>query len=492
MSGSARLTSLSGLAPSARLPGYRPEDHDVGIVHLGLGAFHKAHQAVFTDDALMRSGGNWRIVGASLRSADVADSLNPQNGLYTLLERGQAGTSARIVGSIAAVIAANRDPTALLAAMTRPQTKIVSVTVTEKAYGIVRATGEVDTAHPAIANDLAGPENPVGILGFLTRALQARRQRGLPPLTVLCCDNLPDNGTLLGAGVLDFAGRIDAGLRDWIADHVSFPSTMVDRITPASTARTFADAEALTGFVDLAAVETEAFSQWVIEDNFVAGRPDWEAGGTIFTHQVKPFEHMKLRMLNGSHSMMAYAGFLSGHAYVRDVMTSPALKALVERHLGAAAATLDVLPEIELSDYAAELADRFSNPSIAHETYQIAMDGSQKMPQRIFEPAMVAADRGQNLDAFAFATAVWMRYCLGRGDDGLGYDLRDPIGDRLSLLANDNRSSGDAIFAAISSLPDLMPARLAALPLFRKSVADKLDHALNAGMDALIAKETRG
>jgi fructuronate reductase len=492
MSGKERLSGLSGIASTASVPAYSPEEHGCGIVHLGVGAFHKAHQAVYTDDALVRSGGNWRIVGASLRSADVADALNPQNGFYTLLERGQGGTSARVIGSIATVIAANREPEALLAAMANAETKIVSLTVTEKAYGIIREKETIDPWHPAIAHDLERPHAPQGALGYIVRALQLRRQAGTSPFTVLCCDNLPENGKLLKAGVLDFAGRIDPGLRDWIAGKVTFPSTMVDRITPASTDRTFADAEALTGFADLAAVETEPFTQWVIEDDFVAGRPDWEAGGAIFTDNVTPYEHMKLRMLNGSHSMMAYAGFLSGKTYVRDVMTSPALKKLVERHFAAAAATLDPLPGIDFADYASQLGERFSNPAIAHETYQIAMDGSQKMPQRIFAPALVALERHQDIEAFAFATAIWVRYCLGRKDDGSPYDIRDPMADSLGAVFNGHGGTAEDIYFKIAGIRNLIPFALSGNANFQTRTISKLRSLLEQGVVPTIEAEAAG
>lgn len=489
MSARARLTALAAVSPAARIPSYAPADHGVGIVHLGLGAFHKAHQAAYTDAALARSGGDWRILGASLRSYDVADALNAQNGLYTLIERGAGGAQARVIGSIAGAIAASLDRQPLLNAMAAPQTRIISLTVTEKAYGILRGEASVDPSHPAIAHDLHAPETPMGVLGYLTRALAIRRAKSLGPLTVLCCDNLPDNGRLLAAGVLDFAGRVDPSLRDWVAQNISFPSTMVDRITPASTDQTARDAASLTGLDDRAAVETEPFTQWVIEDRFVAGRPDWEAGGAIFTDHVAPFENMKLRMLNGAHSMMAYAGFLSGKTYIRDVMASPALAALVARHLDAAAGTLAGIAGMDYADYARTLITRFANPSIAHQTYQIAMDGSQKMPQRIFAPALDALKRGQDLNAFSFATAAWIRYCLGRAEDGAAYDLRDPLAEKIASKLSASQSSATELVGAMASLTDVIPPRLSSAAPFRTQVEDKLQSMLTVGVSAAIAAE---
>ena len=319
------------------LPGVRRPSHTArskagpGIVHLGVGAFHRAHQAIYTDDALAAEGGDWRITGVSLRGTDIADALNPQDGLYTVLIPGSNGSSeARIIGSIAQVITARRQPDSVLAALVAPATRIVSLTVTEKAYGIDRSSGQVLPDHPNIAPDLLAPTAPSGPVGLIVEALRRRRAAGSPAFTVLCCDNLPKNGSLVRGGVLDFAARVDPGLRDWIATAVAFPSTMVDRITPSVTDATLSLAERVTGLIDLAAIETEPFTQWVIEDRFSADRPAWDAGGALFVDDVSPYETMKLRMLNGSHSLIAYAGYVAGHRYVRDVMAQPTFAPLVD------------------------------------------------------------------------------------------------------------------------------------------------------------------
>lgn len=486
-----RLSALADVNGPARLPGYDPAAHGAGIVHVGAGAFHRAHQAVFTDDALAQSGGDWRITGISLRGADVADALNPQNGIYTLIERGPEGAQARIIASIDHVIAASRDRAAPLAALAAPAARIVTLTVTEKAYGIDRAAMAADPNHPAVAADLADPRRPQGVLGLLVEGLRLRRAAGLTPFTVLCCDNLPDNGGLLRAGVTDFARRIDPDLAKWIADEAAFPSSMVDRITPAATEATLAEAVRLTGCMDLAAVETEPFSQWVIEDYFTAGRPDWEAGGALFVRDVRPYELMKLRILNGSHSMLAYAGFLSGRKYVRDVMGDPALAALVARHLAAAAATLPALSGIDLDAYAAALKARFENPAIAHETFQIAMDGTEKLPQRLLAPAAEIVARGGNAGAFAFAVAAWMRYCLGRTDGGQKYALRDPREAEI-CMALAGAATAESVSAALHSLPGLFAAALKDNAAWRRAVAARLATMLDKGMSEAIRLEAEG
>ncbi|CUH80866.1 fructuronate reductase [Tropicibacter naphthalenivorans] len=338
------LAHLGALPEQVAQPAYDPTAHGVGIVHLGLGAFHKAHQAAYTDSALAASGGDWRILGVSLRSPDPATQLTPQDGLFTLIERSAEGSAARVIGALAGAAHLGTDRAKVLAALTAPQTRIVSVTVTEKGYGIDRATGGVDLSHPAIAHDLAQPDQPIGVAGLLVWALRQRRAAGTPPFTVLCCDNLPENGAMLHGLLMDFTRRAAPDLLDHIRAEVACPSTMVDRITPASTPATLEAAQELLGLQDAAAIETERFTQWVIEDRFPNGRPDWGAAGAQFVDDVRPFEEMKLRMLNGAHSMLAYAGFLAGHKHVSDVMADPGLARLVRRHLRASAATLPPLP----------------------------------------------------------------------------------------------------------------------------------------------------
>jgi fructuronate reductase len=477
-----RLSAASKPAAGVEAPAYDPESCGAGIVHIGLGAFHKAHQAVYTDTALGLAGGDWRITGVSLRSADVASALNPQDGRYLLLVRDEAGDSVRLIGSIAKVLVAPAEPEAVIEAIASPETRIVSLTVTEKAYGIDRATGGVDLTHDVIAHDLQHPERPKGAVGFLVAGLKQRRASEAGPLTILCCDNLPENGRLVRRVVLDFAERVEPALAQWIARTVSFPSSMVDRITPAATPQTLQDAARLSGFEDMAAVETEPFSQWIIENDFAAGRPEWEAAGALFVEDVAPYEKMKLRLLNGTHSLLAYAGFLAGQETVSEAVRNEALRAIAERQMRASAATLPPVPGIDLDAYRAELLARFANRAIRHLTYQIAMDGTEKLPQRICAPLGETLAANGDAGAFAFAVAAWMRYCLGVTDDGHGYDLRDPrqavIAERLDGVPRD----ADAIFDALSALQDVFPAELAGDPRMRGPVVEALSTMLGLGM----------
>ncbi|MGR9165971.1 mannitol dehydrogenase family protein [Rhizobium leguminosarum] len=472
---SERLQTLSGLAPTAKLPAYDRNQLKSGILHLGPGAFFRAHFAPFTDAALAASGGDWGIEVASLRTADVADHLNEQNGLYTMLIRDTSGTVAQVIGPILRAHVATRDPAGLLDRLEDPTIRIVSLTVTEKAYGMDTATGGLDLNHADVAADLANRHAPRGVIGYLVEGLSRRRAKGIAPFTPLSCDNLPSNGAVLKRLVLDFAERVDPSLRQWIEANVPFPSTMVDRITPASTEATYQDAERLTGRQDLAAIETEPFTQWVIEDHFANGRPAWEKAGALMVTDVSAYEKMKLRMLNGAHSLLAYLGYIGGYEFIRDVMDDAGLAALAYRHMHAAARTLDAVPGIDLDDYASELIARFANKAIAHRTYQIAMDGTQKLPQRLLEPATEALAHGDKAETYAIAVAAWMRYAIGEHGNGERYELRDPRAGEIAALIADVPRTGLAISAALFTLPGLFPAALTGHRAWTQDVSDKLE-----------------
>lgn len=481
-------STLPGL-PAGMRPGYDPAAHGTGILHLGLGAFHRAHQAAYTDAALAAGGGDWRIAAVSLRSTGLVDALGEQDGLYTLVERGAEGDRARVIAALSETLAAARDIEPVLARFADPGVRLVTLTVTEKAYGIDRAAMDIDADHPAVAADLAAPRAPSGVLGLLVEGLRRRRAAGLPAPTILCCDNLPENGVLLRAGVLGFARRVDAELAGWIEGAVSFPSSMVDRITPAATDETLARAHDLTGLEDRAAIETEPFTQWVIEDDFPQGRPAWEAAGAVFVADVAPYERMKLRMLNGAHSLIAYAGYLAGHVHVRDAMRDPALSALVDRHMRAAGRTVGALPDIDLDRYRADLLARFANPAIAHQTYQIAMDGTEKLPQRLLAPAVEALEASDDLSTYATAVAAWMRYAQGTDGAGRPHDLRDPREAEIRAVLAKAGPEPAGIATALMALPDLFPAALRDSAAFRDAVVRRLAAMQGAGMAGALAQE---
>ncbi|MFD1200117.1 mannitol dehydrogenase family protein [Brucella gallinifaecis] len=481
-----RLSASASNGTAAIWPGYRPENHGVGIVHLGLGNFARAHLLAYTDTVLAQTGGDWRIVGVSLRGTVVADSLNPQNGYYTMITRGSS-TQARVIGALDRVLAGPDVIRDALDAMLSPDCRIVSLSVTEKGYGIT-SDGQLDRNHPAVAADLANPESPTGVIGLIVAALARRMVLGLSPFTVLSCDNLSHNGQKLRNTALSFAQETHGEqLSSWIESNISFPSSMVDRITPASSAATIKLAAELTGLEDQAAVETEPFTQWVIEDQFCAGRPEWECAGALFVDDVTPYERMKLRMLNGTHSMLAYSGQLSGKILVRDVMADTDHAALVRRHLAAAAATVEGLA-IDLDDYASALCERFSNPEIAHSTAQIAMDGTQKLPQRITAPALETIAAGGSTHPFVFSLASWLAYLVRRNPADQLMPLNDPKASELETALSAAKTPETIIHAVARICPDILPAELTN-GLFGSALQAMLSAILSEGMSAVIKKE---
>ncbi len=430
------FATLPGTAAGVARPGYAPERLPVGIVHLGIGAFHRAHQALYTDDALARAGGAWGICGVSLRSADVRDRMVPQDCLYTTVEVSPAGARRRVVGSVREVLFLGDQRLDAHRRLAARETRIITLTVTEKGYCHEPATGKLDLAHPDIVHDLAQPDASRSVVGLLTWALAERRATHGAPLTLVCCDNLPHNGALLRGLVDVFARARDPALADWIARKVAFPSTMVDRIVPATTAGDIAQNDAALGLEDRAPVVHEPFSQWVIEDAFATERPAWELAGATFTDDVAPFESMKLRLLNASHSAFAYLGFLAGHDFIYQVAAQPDFIALMRRYTAVEVSpTLKIPAGVDVAAYCEALEQRFANRALPHRTQQIAMDGSQKLPQRILATVRANLAAGRPVELAALAVAGWMRYV--RGDDEHGQPIRvsDPLASRFASIA---------------------------------------------------------
>lgn len=447
--------------PAERLTRSRPAPA-VGIVHLGLGAFFRAHGALYVAEATAASGGDWGIVGVSLRSPAIRDALAPQDGAYTLLELGPGGETARVIEAVAEVLVAPESPEAVLARLADPAVRVVTLTVTEKGYCHSPATGRLDLTHPDILHDLANPL-PRSAPGFLVRALARRRQAGHRPFTALTCDNLPSNGRLLRAIVLDLARALDPALADWIAAEARFPSTMVDRIVPATTEADLARVERITGRQDAAPVLHEPFRQWVVEDDFVdAARPDLGAVGVELVTDVAAYEHMKLRMLNGTHSPLAYLGYLAGHETIADTVADPVFAAYVRRLWSREIIpTVEAPPGVDLAAYAERLFERYRNPAIRHRTWQIAMDGSQKLPQRLLGTIAGAFDDGRAVPGLALAVAGWMRYVGGTDERGQPIDVRDPMAARLRTLS-DGAADAEGRVTALLGLREIFPETLAA------------------------------
>ncbi|TPI32206.1 mannitol dehydrogenase family protein [Mesorhizobium sp. B3-1-6] len=453
MSGRLSNATLAELPPEVVVPRYDRKSVAPGIVHLGVGAFHRAHQAAYVDACLADGESDWGIVGVSLRSPDTRDALKPQDGLYTLAIRDSAGERLQVVGSIQSLLVAPEDPGAVLAALTDPRIRIVTLTITEKAY-LRAADGTLDSAHPDIVHDLANPGSPKTAHGFLAEALARRRVAGIPPFTVLCCDNLPANGATLHRLLIEYAKlrdlrlarqgdagaarQGDADLARHVADDVAFPSSMVDRIVPATTDTDRARIAGELGLDDAWPVMTEPFRQWVIEDRFPAGRPAWEKFGVAMVEDVGPFEDMKLRLLNGAHSGIAYLGLLSGHATVDRAFADPSIRQFVDWLWAEAIPTLPQDAGLDTSAYTAELAERFSNTALAHRTAQIANDGSQKLPQRIVASALARLEAGLLPEYLSLVVAAWIAACAARGKTLPEGHFTDPLDAALGDLFGRN------------------------------------------------------
>lgn len=425
-------TTLHRVNPGVAVPGYVRSAQAVGIVHFGIGAFHRAHQAWYTDRAMEKGDTDWMITGVSLRSAGVATQMNPQDGLYTLVERSAGTPRYRVVGSVRNVLVAAEDGDAVIAALAAPQTRIVSFTITEKGY-CRAADGTLD---PALAHSQS-------VYFYLTQGLLRRRKAGLPGLTLLSCDNLADNGRQLARLMSEYLTRHEPGLLDWFEAECTCPATMIDRIVPATTDEDRADAKVVTGLEDAAAVVTEPFSQWVIEDRFAGSRPAWENVGAQLVADVGPYETAKLRMLNGAHSALAYIGLAHGHTFVHEAVADPAIRPLIERVMrDEALPTIHAAPGQDLGEYAASLLDRFGNPALGHRLIQIAMDGSQKIPQRWLETLEVNRTWGRSCPSLLAAAGAWIRHL--RGANG---PVDDPMAARLAaLVRGDDAGAAAALF----------------------------------------------
>ena len=468
--------TLAALDPSVR-PAIDPRAVRTGIVHLGIGAFHRAHQAVYTEDAIAAAGGDWGICGVTERSPAVVEQLAPQDGLYTLAQRGADGERLRVVGSVRELCWAQADPRRVLERIADPAIRLVTLTVSEKGYRHDPATNRLRLDDPGIAADLELREGQT-VVGQLALGLDLRRRRTGAPVTVLCCDNLPDNGRVLGGLVREFAARLpDADrLLGWLEADVRFPSTMVDRITPATTAGDRAQIEAALGVRDEGAVVTEPFSQWVIEDDFAAGRPAWDHAGAILTGDVGPYERIKLRLLNGSHSTIAYLGALAGYEFVADAVSprTPFLGTVRALMTDDVAPTLDVPDGFDLSAYQQQLLDRFANPALCHRTLQIAMDGSQKLPPRLLGTIADRRRAGAEPSLAALGVAAWMRYVSARrSDTGRVLPVDDPLADELAVRLR-GCDDAAAVVGALLSVTAIFGEELAGDDGLRELLTERL------------------
>ncbi len=428
----------------ATLPAYDRRKLTPGIVHIGLGNFHRAHLAVYMDDLFaMGSNHDWAIIGAGVRAPDarMRDALKAQDYLSTVIELDPTGRSARRIGSMIDFLPVEPDNACLIAAMTRPEIRIVSLTVTEGGY-FVDSTGQFDAAAPEIVADGANPTRPATAFGAIVAALRARRAAGTQPFTVMSCDNLPGNGKVARDAVVGTARLSDPDLAAWIDQTVAFPNAMVDRITPATGPRELAIAAEFGLANDPVPVTCEPFRQWVLEDTFPAGRPAWDKVGVTFTPHVHAFETMKIRILNGGHALIAYPGGLKGIHFVHEAMADPLICAFLD-----AVETREILPIVppvpgqDLMDYKALILHRFSNPDVADTERRLCLDGSNRQPKFIVPSIRDALAAGHKAEGLTLLCALWCRYCYGLTEAGETIAPNDPNWDALQARAQDARAN---------------------------------------------------
>jgi fructuronate reductase len=484
------LATLPGL-PAASRPLVEPGSFGPGIVHLGLGAFHRAHQAVYTEEALAAAGGDWGIVGVAPRSADVVATLQEQDRLFSVTTVSGAGRHTRVVGALTGVRHAAGDPDAVVALLADPAIRVVTLTVTEKAYRLDPASGRL-TVDDDLRADLAGERPPGTVPGLLVRGLIARCRAGAGPIALVSCDNLPSNGRRLRSLVeqgLRYAGGAAAdGTLDWLADHVGFPGTMVDRIVPATTPQVLADAAGALGATDLAAVVGEPYRQWVVEDDFPGGRPAWDRAGVVLTDDAAPWEHLKIRTLNGVHSAVAYLGALAGRETIADALTIPGLTAAMRRFVAEdVAGSLRPPDGVSVVAYGEEVLERFANPALGHRTVQVAMDGSQKLPQRVLHTILGRRAAGATPRWGALVVAAWMRFVQGVADDGRRLPLDDPLAGEIRTRLAEAPATPDGVVTALFGLRSVFPAALAADDTVRTLVVDWLTALEKHGVEATLS-----
>lgn len=488
---SLSLDRLSSLPEAVARPRYTREALRPGILHIGVGNFHRAHQAVYLDD-LFNTGRDldWAIVGAGVRAGDAAmrSALEPQDWLTTVVELEPGGNRARVTGSMMGFVPVGQDSVAIVDALDDPSIRIVSLTVTEGGYCIDPATGAFNPEHPEVRHDASRIDAPKGVFGVLAAALKRRRERGIAPFTIMSCDNIPHNGQVTMDAVAGLAGLVDPSLAGYIRETVAFPNSMVDRITPATTDRERSILEQRFGLRDQWPVFCEPFRQWVLEDHFPAGRPALEEVGVTFTPHVAAFELMKLRILNGGHAAIAYPAALLGIHFVHDAMADPLVRGFLDK-LEAEEIIPHVppVPGVDLLDYYRLIARRFANPDVGDTIPRLAQDGSNRQPKFILPSTRDRVRAGGDVTGLALESALWCRACAAATDAGAPLALNDPNAERLTPAALAARDDP----AAFLSLRDIF-GDLAEVPSFRSRFAAALGSLWRDGTRATLERYLNG
>jgi mannitol 2-dehydrogenase len=480
--------NLNRLDPNIQVPRYYRQKVGQSIMHVGVGGFHRAHQAVYMDD-LFNQGGDpqWGYCGVGLLKHDarMRDVMHSQDCLYALVERSMEGDKARIIGSIVSFLFAPDDPQKVIEQMASPNTRIVSLTITEGGYYIDQATGELDAKHPDIQYDLAHPHEPRCSFGYLLEALDRRRIRGLPPFTLMSCDNIQSNGEVARKMLTAFAELRDPVFRNWLSENCLFPNSMVDRITPATTDEHRTLVKEKFGIDDGWPVMTESFKQWVIEDHFEQGRPAWESVGAQMTTDVLPYEKMKLRLLNASHQALCYIGMLLGYEFVHETMEDRDIRKLVKKMMDEEVTPLlSEVPGVDLTDYKRTLIERFANPAIRDQLSRIGIYGSSGIPKFVLPSIQEQLQRGGPIKLLSFTVASWFRFLSGLDESGKEMPMLDPMAQTLRERAK--AAGRDA--GRLLAIREVFSEELANSPAFAKQVTDTLNSFYEEGARSTLAR----
>ena len=481
-------TSLSRLSPAVKVPAYDRDALQGQIVHLGVGGFHRAHQAVYLDDLLsLPDTERWGEIGVGVLPSDarMRDALHGQDYLFTVVERSASLQSARVIGSMVGYILAPEDREAAIEAMAALSTRIVSLTITEGGYYLDEGTGQFFPDHPEIQRDLAQPEQPRTSIGLIAEALHRRRLRGLPPFTVMSCDNLQENGHVTRSVMLAYTGRRDPALQQWVAEQVTFPNSMVDRITPGTTPDDLDFVATRFGVDDAWPVMTEPFRQWVIEDNFCNGRPAWERVGAKLIQDVAPYETMKIRLLNGSHLAMAYLGALAGFTYVHEILADQTFRAFISAFMEEVTPVVPVIPGISITEYKQTLLDRFGNPSINDQVTRICSEGSAKVPKWLLPSVAELLSSDGRISLLSLVVGSWIYY-FGQDKDELGRPLQVVDTRRAELTQLARRSPLDP--RPMLSDRSIFGERLPAMPHFVEGVSQAIKALSRDGVHETLRK----
>ena len=485
------LSSLALMPPRVARPAYGREDLRGGILHIGVGNFHRAHQAVYLDE-LFNAGRDrdWAVLGAGLRRTDHAmrQALQAQDWLTTVVELAPGSARARVIGPMVDFLPVGEDGCAIVAALDHPAIRIVSLTITEGGYCLDPASGAFDPAHPDILYDSAHPEAPRSAFGVLVAALRRRRERGLAPFTIMSCDNIPGNGDAARNAVAGLADLVDPGLGDHVRNRLAFPNSMVDRITPATTDRERASVEEAFSVQDNWPVTCEPFRQWVLEDCFPSGRPALDEVGVTFTTNVAPYELMKIRILNGGHAAIAYPAALLGIDSVHDAMADPLIRAFLDKlETEEIIPCVPPVPGVDLAGYLRLVTSRFANPEIGDSISRLAADGSNRQPKFILPSARDGLRSGRTVAGLALVSALWCRACAQTTDAGEPLTIVDESADRLLAAARIARSDPRAFL----KLSDIF-GTLDEVPAFRGAFDGALNSLWSAGVRATLTRYVEG